>query len=246
MTTPNPAPPAPGSVDWRNYYEWEAAHKRFLPGEEPSEHLRVDFVHRLLEGVSFQNPLDAGCGNGYLASRLAERVGGHSTGTDLSLARLKEARVLFPAVRFTRASLFDQPFPDRSFDLVTAVEVVEHLESPPDALKELKRLSSRYVLVTVPYRGRLEILHCPHCNQSYYHDGHIQSFDEDRMKSLVQAAGLKLLKLEVYVPYYPPTRFPATLLPAPLHKAARGVLESLKLARKTPGKYLGALAERVD
>lgn len=66
------------------------------------------------------------------------------------------------------------------------------------------------------------------------------------MQNLVQATGLKLLKLEVYVPYYPPTRFPATLLPAPLHKGLRHVMEALKLARKTPGKYLGALAERVD
>jgi SAM-dependent methyltransferase len=231
----------PEAPDWRGYYEWEAGQKRFLPGEEPSEGMRVEFVHRLLDGLVYEKPLDAGCGNGYLASRLAEPVK-HGWGTDLSLARLREAAKLFPNVSFTRASIFEQPFRDHSFDLVTAVEVVEHLETPPRAIMELKRLTSRYILVTVPYRGALQLLHCPHCNKSYYHDGHVQSFDEERMAGLIRSAGLKIRRLETYVPYYPP-RAPLSLLPKGANVLIRRAFEMARLKQPVRPKFLGVVAE---
>jgi SAM-dependent methyltransferase len=237
--------PVPETADWRGYYEWEAGQKRFLPGEEPGEALRVDFVFRLLRGITFERPLDAGCGNGYLASRLAERAG-HGWGSDLSWARLKDAGRMFPRVTFARSSIFEQPFKDRSFDLVTAIEVVEHLDTPPRAVVELKRLSSRWVLITVPWRNKLQVLYCPHCNKSYYHDGHVQSFDEERLAGLVSGAGLKIVRLETYVPYYPPQRPPMSLLPRPVHQAVRGVFELAGLKEKVPPKYLGILAEKVE
>lgn len=254
MSIPTTRPPFPtpsgtlddSALDWRKYYEWEAGHKRFLPGEEPGEHFRVDFVFRLLEGITYRRVLDAGCGNGYLASRLAARAGDRTLGSDLSLGRLREGRDLFRNVGFARATLFDQPFPDRSFDLVTAVEVVEHLASPEQAVAELKRISSRFVLVTVPYRGALEVLHCPHCDQSFHVDGHIQSFDEARLERIVRDAGLTVRRLEAYVPYYPPTRPPMNLLPRPLHRLIRGGFVAMKLARPTRAKFLGVLAERMD
>lgn len=242
---PRPGDAPPPGMDWRGYYEWESGQKRFLPSEDPSEAMRVEFVLRLLKGIRVTNPLDAGCGNGYLASRLREHAG-RATATDLSLGRLRDAARFFPGVIFCRASIFEQPFPDRSFDLVTAVEVVEHLEDTPRALAELRRLSSRHVLITVPWRGLLELLHCPHCQRDFYRDGHVQSFTEERLSELVAAAGMKILKLDVYVPYYPPLRPPASLLPAGLHKALRAALVATGLKEPTRPKFLGVLAERTD
>lgn len=229
--------------DWRGYYEWEAGQKRFLPGEEPSEEMRVEFVFRLLRGIEFRKPLDAGCGNGYLAGRLAERAG-RAWGTDLSLSRLRDTSRMFPKVSFCRASIFGQPFADRTFDLVSAVEVVEHLEEPDRALRELRRLSARHVLVTVPYRGPLTLLYCPHCNTPYYHDGHVQSFNEERLAGLFQAAGMKIVRIETYVPHYAPANPLARALPAGIHRRLRDLLVGMKLKAPTPPKYLGILAER--
>jgi SAM-dependent methyltransferase len=235
-------PSAPG---WREYYEWEADKRRYLPGDEPGEAMRVEFVFRLLKGVSYERPLDAGCGDGYLASRLAE-AGGKVWGTDLSLARLKVAHGLFPRLTLARSSIFDQPFGDRSFDVVMAVEVIEHLEDPESAVQEMKRLSSRYVLVTVPYRGKLEVMRCPHCHQSYFLDGHMQSFDEDRVERLLKNCGLAVRKLEVFVPYYPPRTRPMNLLPRAVNQAVRRAFEKTGLKEPTRPKFIGALAERID
>jgi ubiquinone/menaquinone biosynthesis C-methylase UbiE len=73
-----------------------------------------------------------------------------------------------------RALSFEQPFPDRSFDLVVAAGWIEPLPSPARTLVELKRVSSRHVLVIVAEGA--------------------EPLDEERLAGLIAAAGLRLRK----------------------------------------------------
>lgn len=47
------------------------------------------------------------------------------------------------------------PLPDDSFDLVTAFEILEHIpfEDVPKALAELKRVSKKRIIISLPYRS---------------------------------------------------------------------------------------------
>jgi SAM-dependent methyltransferase len=69
---------------------------------------------------------------------------------DLSPAMLAPARVRHPSVIFAGASASELPFADRSFDLVLFLEVLEHLSSPRDALKEARRVCSGLLIASVP------------------------------------------------------------------------------------------------
>ena len=54
------------------------------------------------------------------------------------------------SAEFVAGTAYALPFEDSSFELVTAIEVFEHLEDPGSALAEMVRVASRYGLVSVP------------------------------------------------------------------------------------------------
>ena len=82
--------------------------------------------------------LDAGCRTMDLKKRLNNCR--HYQGTDLQ-----------PGKDVLVCNLEEKlPFEDGSFDLVAALDVLEHLENPHGALKELCRVASQAVFVSLP------------------------------------------------------------------------------------------------
>jgi SAM-dependent methyltransferase len=80
--------------------------------------------------------LEIGCGEG---AQLAALTGSHKFGIDLSLHALLRARKRSSApCAMARAE--ELPFPTDSIDLVVAVGVMEHFESPDTAVAEIRRV----------------------------------------------------------------------------------------------------------
>lgn len=97
--------------------------------------------------------LDAGCGEGFVAEALSERLPGVAiTGVDVSPEAIAYASQHGSGrVRYGTGSLEALPFDTASFDVVVCTEVLEHLPSPDRALAELRRVARRGVVVTVPF-----------------------------------------------------------------------------------------------
>jgi SAM-dependent methyltransferase len=75
------------------------------------------------------------------------------------------------------------PFPDASFDVVVASEVLEHIEPNvrKDVLREIARVLDigGWFVGSVPYRENLsdsEVI-CPDCGKIFHRWGHVSSFD---------------------------------------------------------------------
>ncbi len=84
--------------------------------------------------------LDIGCGAGFLTNTLA--VQGHRvTGIDLSAQSLEVARKKDPTktVRYLELDAFALPFPDQSFDVVCAMDFLEHIELPGQIIRDAAR-----------------------------------------------------------------------------------------------------------
>lgn len=96
--------------------------------------------------------LDAGCGEGFIARMLHARFAqARITGLEYNEAALEVARCEeMPSICYVQGDITKAPFEDGAFDLVVCTEVLEHLREPRCAVRELLRVSSGYVLLSVP------------------------------------------------------------------------------------------------
>lgn len=139
----------PGSaIDTSNYRKHTHAN--------PVQRRLIERFHRVIMGkigeLAPESFLDAGCGEGFVAELMLKQFPGLKlTGFDFNSESVALARIKNPGVTFVEASIFDIPFPEKSFDLVGCFEVLEHQTNPRPALKELARVTRKHVLISVPH-----------------------------------------------------------------------------------------------
>ena len=90
--------------------------------------------------------IDCGCGPGSITVDLAAAVApGEVVGIDIRADALAQGQQLarergLNNVEFQVADIFRLPFPDGSFDAAWACALLQHLDRPVDALKEIRRV----------------------------------------------------------------------------------------------------------
>lgn len=137
--------------------------------------------------------LDVGIGEGSWLSLLArERPALRLAALDLSRERLKDLSVRHADGSEVGKHFGDvtaMPLPDGSVDVVSRLELIEHVPDWRAAVREALRVARKGVLitvpyrVTVPYREQLMDTVCVHCHQptplwGHLHSFHDTSFDE--------------------------------------------------------------------
>jgi 2-polyprenyl-3-methyl-5-hydroxy-6-metoxy-1,4-benzoquinol methylase len=142
--------------------------------------------------------LDWGCGVGDLAGRLC-REGLRCAGVDGSQAAVAEANAVLRGITTWEGAQVcsspPAPFASASFDIVTCVETVEHLDDAHlDAiLAEIHRLlrPGGLALLTTPNDedlSRSETL-CPFCRTTFHRMQHVRAFDARSLSTLLRDAG---------------------------------------------------------
>lgn len=107
-------------------------------------------VHRFYGDAA--SALEIGCGTGYTLGALRSALpGAQLTGTELFEEGLAVARQRWPNVRLMQADARALPF-ESEFDLLTAFDVLEHIEDDVRALAELRRVvrPGGGLIITVP------------------------------------------------------------------------------------------------
>ncbi|MAE68939.1 MAG: hypothetical protein CME06_00560 [Gemmatimonadetes bacterium] len=232
-------------LDWNRYYDVEARTRRFLPELDPAEAERCAFAESLLPAGPLGRVLELGSGDGHLASRLARRPGTRVVCLDLVPDRAARSSRLSGAPALS-AFASHLPFRSGSFDLITLVEVLEHLPDIATVLRGIRRIGrGGELIVTVPFEQKIPQVICPHCLGNFPIDGHLHSFSEATLRDLLSTHGLPPRRMAIHRPE-PPRRWESLLPFRALGSRGRATLKS-SLRRAgildlPPGRYLGAAA----
>lgn len=139
------------------------------------EHHLKDKIHKVIELIpdDVKTIADVGCGNGVITNVLSQKF--DVTGIDRSEQALRMVET-----KKIKASADNIPLPDQSVDLVFSSELLEHLEEKVfnGTIAELKRLSKKYIFITVPFDENPDKLsiQCPECGYIFNSPNHLRSF----------------------------------------------------------------------
>lgn len=116
---------------------------------------RVRRVLSFLHGVEFETLLDVGSGRGvFLLPFLEEFPHVQVTSLDLLDKRVTFLNELaaggYSQLTACNKNICDQPFAEDSFDVVTLLEVLEHIPEVDRAVAAAVKMAKQYVVVTVP------------------------------------------------------------------------------------------------
>lgn len=145
--------------------------------------------------------LDAGCGGGGFAKALKYyRNDSKLYGVDISAKAIKYARYDARGVIFGAGDLYKLPYKDNYFDAVVVEDVLEHLDHPQKALKEIGRVLKEGGVFSafIPVEGSKFSLHFwlkkLGWNAKEKIAGHVQKFKEDDLKFMIRDSGMSVRK----------------------------------------------------
>lgn len=164
---------------YENHYNEKHLNKvsSLKPSSESSEYQRL---HKIISMIpsGVESILDCGCGDGRLGNLLKDKYSVH--GCDIAQMPLKLCK--FPT---TQCRITELPFADNSFDLVICGEVLEHIlpSEYEQACRQMERIASKWILVTVPNREDLDASKqkCPHCGTIFHPGWHVRCMDENKL-----------------------------------------------------------------
>ena len=156
--------------------------------------------------------LDIGCGNGEFCNFLS-KIGFNVTGIDNSDTGINIAKENFPEIQFVNKCIYDLSPENlnKKFDIITAVEVIEHLAEPKKLLRKAKEYlhPDGYLIISTPFHGYLKNIFLSLFNIWDKHftvdwdSGHLRFFSEKTLKSLLKKEGFTNIRFCFAGRYYP-------------------------------------------
>ena len=151
---------------------------------------------RQIRKLKVQSVLDVGCGSGENLALLAHGESNLTlSGIDVSQEALAQAVKRVPTASLRQLDVQHEKLNEK-FDLVMAIQVIEHLPDDLAALQNMALMSKHWVLVTT-MRGRMR--------QSELAIGHQRNYSDTELRAKATSAGLEVVDIFGWgFPFYSP------------------------------------------
>lgn len=140
--------------------------------------------------------LDIGCGGGAFLEHL-KNLKSKTFGIDLSYEILSILSRRNPHIKITAADTRNLPFRESSFDLVTLIDVLEHIDDDKGLIPAIKKvlISKGMLLVCVPAYGALYGKH----DELY---GHRRRYSKRKLIEILEKAGFMIVRATYLQPAF--------------------------------------------
>lgn len=144
--------------------------------------------------------LDIGCASGFLTSQIANFfVPSDTFGVDSYKQAVEFGKKTYPDIKFKYADAHKLPFKNESFDLITCIETLEHLENPKGAISEMHRClkNKGRVLIgqdTDNLLFKIIWMIWTKRRGKVWHNSHLHPYSPKRLEKLIKECGLQIIK----------------------------------------------------
>lgn len=142
--------------------------------------------------------IEIGCGEGYVTKHIKD-MGIEIEGADIEEGIIDIARILNPSINFGIKSIYELSNYNKYYDLVLATEVLEHLDDPGRGLKEMIKVSNKYVFLSVPNDTLFRlanILRLKYLRELGNTPGHLNHWSKNSFKIFLDRCGMKVINIK--------------------------------------------------
>lgn len=168
----------------------EFENKRWREGDQAFVFRHAQALEMVEKG---QKVLDIACGDGLLM-RALKKNGALVSGVDISEEGVKKCREKGLDVSVVDIAAEKLPFPNRTFDVVIMLDVLEHFYSPEFLLREAIRVSKKDIIISVPnfnsLPARLQVLFGKAPENNRPNKGHVFWFNYGNLIKMITNEGL--------------------------------------------------------
>lgn len=180
-------------AEYAEMYKLESFYWWFVARRDLLESLVKEIVTENLEELDRPALLDVGCGTGINFSVLSKY--GETFSTDASEEALGFCRTR--GIRsLVRANLEALPFENSTFNVITALDVLEHVDDDLSAMDELLRVSKQdgVLVITVPAYGFLWSEH----DEALHHR---RRYGASELRNKLTKAGFEVERITFYITF---------------------------------------------
>lgn len=167
--------------NYTEHYRLDAEQFDYFTNQDPTDAAYETLFRKFIIKLAgkHRTVVDIGSGSGWTTAISHEQI------FFVDLSRKNLAALKSESAGAVMADAHHLPFKDQSLELLTASEIIEHLNEPEVAAREIWRVlkPGGKAIVSTPYKEKIRYTLCIHCNQVTPWNAHLHSFDRERLFS---------------------------------------------------------------